>query len=156
MMTDYYAALKAKWETLVGTTDEKLSDINSEIVAGPKQAVNVAEVTGYLATNLKLASLMEYSDTPPNGALPESVAAAQNLVALFRLPQPPAFRTDLPNIYQVIESALTALADDALSGISQADVDNLLALADTSVHWWAANGYPEPINNTNLSQAGLI
>lgn len=152
----YYDALVAKWATLTGTTDEKLAAINSEMVAGPKQSVEVSAVTGYFATQLKLASLMAYADAPPANAVSEAVASAKNLVALFRLPQPPVFRTDIPEIYSVVDAALEALASDPLTGVTQSDADTLIALADTMTHWWAANGYPEPINYVNLSQAGLI
>lgn len=152
----YYDALVDKWATLAGTTDERLAALNAEMVDGPKAAVDISAVTGYLATNLKLAALMSYADDPPVGADEAAVASAKNLVALFRLPQPPAFRTDLPPVYAVVEASLSALAADPLSGVTAEDADALMALANTRIPWWQAAGYPEPINGTNLIQAGLI
>lgn len=152
----YYDALTEKWATLAGTTDERLAALNTELVDGPKAAVDISSVTGYLATNLKLAALISYADDPPVGADEASVASAKNLVALFRLPQPPAFRTDLPEVYSVVEAALNTLAADPLSGVTTDDASALMALADTQIPWWQAAGYPEPINGTNLVQAGLV
>ena len=152
----YYTPLIDKWATLAGSTDERLAAINSEMVDGPKQAVEVSAVTGYLAAHLKLASLMAYADAPSANAVSQAIASATNLVALFRLPQPPVFRTDIPEIYEIVDASLEALAADPLTGITQTDADALIALANTTINWWAANGYPEPINYVNLSQAGLI
>lgn len=150
----YYDALIAKWATLTGSTDEKLAAINSEMVDGPKQDVPVSAITGYLALNLKLAPLIAYADSPPAGAIAGSTLCARNLVAVFRLPQPPAFGTSDPTTYDALSAALDAIIADPLSGLTQADGVALMALADTQILWREANGYSTPISVYDLQQAG--
>lgn len=150
----YYDALIQKWSTLTGATDEKIAAINAEMVDGPMQDVTVSAITGYLALNLKLAPLIDYAEHPPSGAVPSSLIAARNLVAVFRLPQPPAFGTSNSAIYAALGAALDAIIADPLSGLTQADGVALMALADTSVNWWRANGYSSPVGHSDLEAAG--
>jgi hypothetical protein len=150
----YYDAFIAKWATLSGTTQEKLAAVNSEMVAGPRVNLPVSSVTAYLLAGLKLAKLIAYAETPPAGALADSLTAAQNLVAFFKLPTPPDFKMSDPNVYAVCSAALNALAADPLTGITATDAANLLAMSATQIPWWESAGYPSIFSESDLVAAG--
>jgi acetylornithine deacetylase/succinyl-diaminopimelate desuccinylase-like protein len=157
---EYYAALIAKWDTLTGTTAEKLAAINALVVAGPTLDVPVSALVGYLGLNLKLAKLQAYAANPPSGSGPEAVAVAQEVISLIASPNAPGFGTSDPAILATVTALLEALVADANTGLTSADQAAILALAATSVPWWQASvadggaGLSSPVTQADLDAAG--
>jgi len=149
----YYDALKALWATLPAgdTTAQKLAAVNAVTVAGPNVDVAVSSVVGYLALNGKLAGLQKYAGNPP---ATEAGLAAAELASLLMCPNAPVFGTSSAEAYATIHGFLAAIAGDANSGLTSADVVALLALAATSVPWWQAQGYTSPFGADDLIAAG--
>jgi hypothetical protein len=155
----YYDALKATWATLPSSdsTAQKLAAINAMTVAGPNVDVPVSAVVGYLGLNGRLSTLSKYAGNAP--ATSAGVAGAE-LVAIINCPNAPDFASSNSTTYQIIQEMLTALAGDANSGISSADVTNLLGLAATTIRWWEATvaegggGLSSPVTPDDLAAAG--
>jgi hypothetical protein len=147
----YYDAFISKWNTLSGTTAQKLAEINALTVPGPNQDVPASQVIGYLALNGKLSGLQAYAASAPNTT---AGVAARELVALFAMPTFSTFEMSNPTIYDGVEGFLTALAGDPNSGITSSDVTALLAMAATTEPWWQANGYTSAFNENDLEAAG--
>jgi len=142
-MTDY-TALASLWATLPAgdTTEQKLAAVNAMSVAGPKQDVPVGEVVGYLALQGKLSALQDYAAAKTGQA--QAVIAARELATLLAAPSVSTFRMSDETTYGAIAAFLNALAGDAASGITAADVTALLALAQApDISWCRANGYPD-------------
>ena len=164
----YYDALVSAWNAgavpsgvtgapLAGTTPQKLALLNAWTVAGPPQDIPMASVVAYLALNGKLAGLQAYAASAASGAtfLTQAQVAARELVALMSVPSITAFEMSNPAIYAGVSGFLTALAGDSVSGITSADVSNLMAMSATAKPWWQAQGYGGPLNANDLDAAGL-
>jgi hypothetical protein len=136
---EYYDALKAKWSTLAGTTEEKLVAINALTVDGPSQPIPVLTVMTYLrsnnlwmpikaaqATSQGAAAAVDYNSDPRVQTLDVSLPAVQGMIL------------DL-----VSHSLLT-----------QEQVLALVALGVPKLTWWKTAGYTSPISADDLAAAG--
>lgn len=155
----YYDALAAKWATLSGSADEKLSAINALTIAGGAKNVPVGEVVGYLALHGLLPGIEAFASTPPQGADTQIVGAAKALITLIATPSISVFQTSDPAQYAIIETLLGGLASAGL--LAASDSQALLSLAATSLPWWQATvvqgggGLTSPVGVGDLSAAGL-
>ena len=151
----YYDALAAKWATLSGSADEKLSAINALTIAGGAKNVPV----GYLALHGLLPGIEAFASTPPQGADTQIVGAAKALITLIATPSISVFQTSDPAQYAIIETLLGGLASAGL--LAASDSQALLSLAATSLPWWQATvvqgggGLTSPVGVGDLSAAGL-
>jgi hypothetical protein len=148
------AALRAAWPKS-GTLKQKLREVNSRTVTGPQRSVSVAAVREKLplehlelfALTAATADLRERLNMPP---VSKAVRSASLLLELLS-------ETDTlhPQQLAVVRSLLNDLTSDSLSGVTQADVDAVLALSTPPVSWPAANGFGERVLATDLIAAGL-
>jgi hypothetical protein len=159
----YYDALIAKWATLTGTTSEKLAAINALTVAGPRSDTQVSSVLGSLMLGGAYLSLYSFAQGSFTGDATHdhALGAAKLLMAITSNPNAPAFNMSDPSKYAQIAGMLGAImaqeaAAPGTTGVTQAVHDGLLALCETTVPWWQANGYTSPIGFGDLSAAGLI
>ena len=155
----YYSPLASEWAAITAanpsyTTAQKLAAINAMTVAGPNVDVSTSSVLGYLMMNVKLVTLQEYAASPPNGSSPTVVALVKELLATFSYPAFQTFQTSQASVYSTVSGMLSTIAGDANTGITSADVTAILALAQTTILWWQANGYTSPINDNDLMAAG--
>ena len=133
----YYDALIARWATLnPGTTQQKLAQINAQVVAsGPAQKLLV----------------------PPSDII--NAIAPADFAALTDLD---IQRLTLLLQGQVVDASQGTLIRAALANIftgkatTLANFAALQAKYDTpSIPWWQANGYSSPISKDDASAAGL-
>lgn len=150
----YYTALTVEWATLTGTTLQKLTAINALTVSGAAQDVPASALVGYLALQAKLGTFKAYAASPPSGASLIAVTAAQELFAVLAMPCFSTFQTSVPEVLSALSAWINACASDDNTGITAADVTNILSLAATQVPWWQANGYPRPLDSGDLILAG--
>jgi hypothetical protein len=168
-MPNNYSALVAAWNatglpagvtgtalTSEMTPQQKLAAIQGWVVAGPTQDVTPGQVTMYLASQMKLTSLRNYSQTasPIAGANAAGVNAALDLFEMLTVP---AIKMSDPTIAAGVEMLLAAMvADTANSGITATDQANLLALgAGPSIPWWQSIGLASPITPMDLTAAAI-
>lgn len=163
----YYDALKAKWATLAGTTDQKLTAINALTVPGPNADVAVSAVVGKLMLMGAFLQLQAFAQgvTNNDATHDNALAAAKMLMALVSVPSAPAFHTSDANDYATIKSMMDAIlaqesAAPGSTGFTQSVHDTLLGLAATVVPWWQASvaaaggGLTSPVNANDLVAAG--
>lgn len=152
----YYDALKTAWAALPSgdTTAQKLTAINAATVAGPAQDVPIGDVVAYLALQGKLSGLQAYVMAGTGNAT--ALTAAKELLTLLSTPSVTVFRMSNAETYATVQNFLEDLAADSGSGsgITSADVTNLLALAATAEPWWQSAGYTSPISLNDLEAAG--
>jgi hypothetical protein len=149
-------ALQTEWAALTAqypadTTQQRLDRLNATKVAGPRRDVQVSEVIGYLELNLKMDALLNYAAAAPTTGGTQAQIAARNLAREFQLMQSPPFGTSDPTIYATLSAALNAIASDSASGVTLADAVAMLALANTQILWWQANGYSGPLTMAYLT-----
>lgn len=169
----YYTALQSAWNgttqpptgvtgtglTAGMTTAQKLAAVNAWTVAGSNVDVAPSQVVRYLGINGKLAGLLKYAATPP--ATAAGLAAAELAAVLEMGVNAPPFYASQPADYAALQNMLNALAGDANSGLTAADVAALLALAKgPQIAWCQANGYPYSgsgggLNLNDVAAAGL-
>ncbi len=138
------------------TTAQKLAAVNTQTVAGPNIDVPVVEAAIYLANEGKWAQLISYAQKQlanlgAGVTLTPAEQAGAQLAALIATPQFTAFQTSSAVGLAAATAMLNAIAGDPLSGIASADVTALLALAETTVPWWQANGFAGPITPAYLT-----
>ncbi len=155
----YYDALASEWAAITAanpgyTTAQKLAAVNAMTVAGPTVDVPTSAVLNYLMLNVKLVGLEAYAAAPPSGSSPTVVALVKELLAAFGYPAFQIFQTSLAAVYSTVSGMLSAIAGDVNTGLTSADATAILALAQTTIPWWQANGYTSPINNNDLTAAG--
>ena len=148
----YYDALSAKWATLTGTTEQKLSEINAATVSGANIDVPVGQVAGYLALSGLLPGIQSFAGNPPVGANAGAIVAAKGIVTLLATPQVTVFETSKAETHAAIQTMLGALV--AMSLISSTDAATLLGMAATTLPWWQFIGLTSPINLADLEAAG--
>jgi hypothetical protein len=147
----YYDALNQIWPSLQGAnTAAKLAALNAMNVAGPKRDVNVSTVQGKLMLAGAWLKLKVYA-TSAGPAAPY----AQMLLDMCGSPALNTFQMSDAGTYTAVQEMLGALATDPNSGVSAAISAELLALADSVVPWWQANGYRRPINMGDIVVTGL-
>ncbi len=151
----YYDPLIAIWPNVPGsTTADKLAALNAMTAAGPYKDVSPSAIIGYLGLQGKLYNLISYANNPPTNAISTSVSVAKVLISILTMPSAPAFQTSQSAIYNTIVAMLSQLVADPLTGLVSADQTNLVALANTTIPWWQANGLLAPVNLNDLAAAG--
>jgi hypothetical protein len=157
----YYDALIAKWATLTGTTAEKLATINALTVAGPRSDTQVSSVLGSLMLGGAYLTLYSFAQGTFNGDAmhDQALGAAKLLMAITSNPNAPAFNMSNPDRYAQIAGMLGAImaqeaAAPGTTGVTQTVHDGLLALCETTLPWWQANGYTSPFSENDLIAAG--
>lgn len=132
----YYDALAAKWATLVGSTQSKLTQINAATVAAPIPAIlNVPDVVNAISpadytalTQLQLLQMQLLL----GGSGTVNASPGTTIRAVFQ---------------SIFSGRATTLA-------------NLSALVspfdNAAQSWWSANGYSSPISATDLVAAGNL
>jgi hypothetical protein len=130
----YYDLLIAKWPSVTGANvTAKLANLNGQTVTGA--VPSAFTVTGSDIYNCLVGS--EWT------AL--TAANQQNVRDIFNLPT-----------VHLGTAATAQIALLAIFGAGTATRANLVALAQaTSQPWWQANGYKAPINDVDLTTAGL-
>lgn len=152
------SALTDIWATLPeGTTLSKLNTLNAMMVPSPTQVdVSIHEVADYLAGVNKMQGLSDYIASPPPDAIPQAVVGANYLLVILSGTDGPIITTSRADTFQMVQDFLAALMADPRTGITQDDVDVLLAKITPPVPWWHANGYPAPIGIMDLIAAGNL
>ena len=131
----YYDALIAEWPNLTGTTAQKLSQLNAITVTG-------SVPTLVATTGAALFDCLVWSEF-------NSLTAAQQtfLMQICAIPGPITGGSDSPFIAPFFGT---------LASKMPTTIVNLTALAQAiPAPWWAANGYPAPIDINDAHLAGL-
>ncbi len=120
--------------------------------------VSVQSIAGYLGTNMKLEALIQWATSPPSGASPVSISAAQELAFACQNPgSVPVFEMSNPAVAAQMQTALTAIVSPGsnISGpITAADQSAILGLAQSTSPQWAP---PVAVAHLqNLQRDGLI
>lgn len=149
----YYNALIAKWATLFGSTDQKLVSVNAARAPWPRVDVSVSAVVGYLMLSGAYLPLSAFAQGAATGVAihDNALTAAKMLTAMLTMPNAPAFNTSNATNYATIKGLMDAIlaqetAAPGSTGFTQGVHDGLLALAETTVTWCKANGYPDAQN----------
>lgn len=135
----YYDALISKWNTLSGTTDIKLSQINSLTVAGPDRLVPISEISDMLRSQGAWLPIKAAVTTSVGAAAAIDLNEDQRLVTID---------INLPIVGQMLADLVSH------SLLTQVQADAIVALKNTTTPWWQVNGYTSPINNNDLLAAG--
>lgn len=149
-----YTALTAKWPTVSGADARaKLAALNAETAAGPRQDVSVGAVEGYMRLGGLITAMQTWVDTKPGAS--SAFTAANELLGIIGSVHVTTFEMSKAPIYAAVQGFLGALAASPPALITTQNVSDLLAMAETTVPWHIANGYPNPINANDLVAAGL-
>jgi hypothetical protein len=160
----YYDAFTTEWATLTGTTQEKLDAINALTAPGPNVDVEISTVVGKLmlaGAYLKLQAFSQgaYNNdaTKPHDA---ALDAAKMLMAMVTTANAPAFAMSDPASNTIINSLMgVILAQEhdqpGTTGFTLEVHDTLIALSQTTVPWWQANGYKRAFDLGDVAAAGV-
>ncbi len=155
-MSGNIQALSTIWAGLTGTTEQKLVALNNTQVPGPPVDVAQSLVQVVCARNGLLATLPSYANSPPAGAIPQAVVAAQYLVVILTDPNQKTITTSQAPVLSAVQSLLEALVSDPLSGVQQSVANQLMALVQPLVPWWQVNGFSGPVGVLDLISAGYL
>jgi hypothetical protein len=145
------------WGALAGSSlADRLVSLNARTSPGPLQDVTTSSVSSYLMGAGALASIEAYAASPPAGAPPQAIQAAQYLALILTDASYPTFATSDSSLFSRMAGFVTALEGDARTGVSSSIGAGLLALAQPSIPWWQANGFAAPIGAADLMAAGLL
>ena len=136
-----YDALKAQWPNTAGAdAASKLVTLNAMTVAGPDRPVLIADVMTYLRENNLWLPIKAQAGTLPAAAAAVDIAEDLRMQSIdFNLP--------------IVGAMLNALVAATL--LSQDQANTLTAMKATTLPWWQANGYEQPIGTADLTLAGL-
>ena len=158
-----YRALQAAWNRTSGATAQRLAQINSmETTSGEHVDVSVESIKQRLGpqklTHLQIYALDDDSTERMRERLKlehvsKGTAAADHFMAL--LGEGPVLRLSDDNTRASVESMLTTIATDALSGISTHDIQALLGLSIARIPFWVSAGFRGPISPIQLHEAGV-
>ena len=153
----YYDPLIAKWATLTGTTEEKLTQINTLTITGPMRDVPAVEVRNYLLVNGITYKLRKFI-AAPGAAADEIIGVAQSLLDMVSLPDASPFIITDPTLAAQFSGFLDALI--SVNIISDTDKTNLLVLSETVLLWCTApvelggGGLSSSVSYSDLTAAG--
>ncbi len=158
-MTANTAALAGVWATYPASmaTSEKLTQLNSKMVAGPAQDVSRAAIKGILSGNGVLASLQAYVANP--AATQPALAATNYLLALISYEAEAVgdvLATSIPANLAMIEQISPNLLADPANGMTQSVHDQIMSLITPPIPWWKANGFSGPVLVNDLINAGNL
>lgn len=156
-------ALSQEWPSLSGTTvADKLAALNAITVAGPNIDVTVQQVAGYLLLQGVYPTIAAFAQGSPNSTQPHdgALTAAKSFMAWFTMPNPPDVRmSQAAVVEEVTQMGNAMVAQEAASpgstGFTQAILNGLLALGQTTISWGLANGFNGPVTEADVTNAGL-
>jgi hypothetical protein len=151
------AALREIWPE-GGSLQAKIDLVNSLQVAGPTVDVAVSDVKQRLQSRMlhlecyALAARTRDINRRLNmPAVPRAVTSAVYLLQLLSSGEQVFGKHRLG----LLKSLFADLAADEASGIDAECVDSVLRLADTTVPWWAAHGFSQPVGVYDAIEAQL-
>jgi hypothetical protein len=155
-------ALAQAWANLSGDTASKLAQINAMTVDGPNVDVDIQQVAGYLLLQGIYPTLTAFAAGSPNSNATHDAAltAAKSLVAWVGLQNAPPVHMSQPAVLAAVTSLGNAVvaqetAVPGSTGFTQAILNGLLALGQTTQFWWLANGFNGPVTMSDAIIAGL-
>lgn len=154
-------ALSQIWPT-VGTTEDKLAFVNALIVAGPNIDVAIPQVAGYLLLAGIYPIVESFATGSPTGdpIHDGALIALKTFVAWLTIPNAPPVHFSDPVVFAQITAFTGVVAAQEASspgstGFTQEVHDGLLALGQTALPWWQANGFRGPVTLTDAANFGL-
>lgn len=134
----YYNALIAKWPTVPGATEEeKLANLNAEMVPGPDNTL----------VALPPSEIINCFDSADFATIPS--ADIQKLLLILSGTEVDVSKGS--NIRKIILNIFNG---------KTATITNFQAFQDkhdkTQIPWWQANGYHGPISHNDLVAAGIV
>lgn len=158
-------ALSQIWPSLVGqgaSVDAKLAALNVLTVAGPNVDVSIQQVSGFLLLQGVFPTITAFAQGSPNGTQPHdgALSAAKSFVAWITMPDPPYVHFSQPAVAAAVTQLGNAMvaqetASPGSTGFTQAVLNGLLALGQTTIPWWQANGFSGPVTSADVANAGL-
>lgn len=155
-------ALAQVWAGLSGSSDSKLAQVNAMTVAGPNVDVSIQQVAGYLLLQGIYPTIATFAETSPNSTQPHdgALTAAKTFTAWIALPNPPPVHMSQPDVFTAVNQLGNAMmaqetASPGSTGFTQAILTGLLALGETTMPWWQANGFHGPVTGADVAAAGL-
>ena len=152
-------ALAQIWPSLAAP---KLDTLNAMMVAGPNVDISISVVAGYLLLRGIYPTVVAFSAGSPLGEQPHDGAliAAKTFVAWITLQGAPDVHMSQPDVFAAFNQLSTVMvaqetAVPGSTGFTQAAADGLLALAQTQIPWWQANGFDGPVTASDVASAGL-
>jgi len=131
-------------------------------VAGPNVDVSIQQVAGYLLLQGIYPTITAFAATSPNQTEPHDGAllAAKTFVAWIALPNPPPVHMSQSDVFAAVNQMGNAMmaqetASPGSTGFTQDVLNGLLALGQTVVPWWQANGFSGPVMAGDAIAAGL-
>ena len=155
-------ALSNIWAGLSGSDASKLAQINAMMVAGPNVDISISVVAGYLLLRGIYPTIVAFAGGSPSGNQVHDAAlvAAKTFVAWITLQGAPDVHMSQPDVFAAFNQLSAVMvaqetASPGSTGFTQADADGLLALAQTQIPWWQANGFDGPVTASDVANAGL-
>ena len=155
-------ALSLIWPSLSGSLQDKLAQLNAMTVTGPGVDVSIQQVAGFLLLNGIYPTIDTFAGTTNNGTQPHDGAllAAKTFLAWIGLQNAPLVHMSQPAVVSAVTQMGNAMvaqeeAAPGSTGFTQAVLDGLLALGQTTQPWWQANGFSGPVTSGDAAAAGL-
>jgi hypothetical protein len=156
-------ALSQIWPSLNGTaTADKLAALNAMTVAGPAVDVNIQQVMGFLLLSGIYPTIAAFASTANNNTQPHDGAlqAAKTFMAWIELQNAPAVHMSQSSVVDAVTQMGNAMvaqetASPGSTGFTQAILNGLLALGQTTQPWWQANGFSGPVTSADAASAGV-
>jgi len=156
-------ALSQLWPSLTGsTTSAKIAQVNAMTVAGPNVDVSISQVAGFLLLQGIYPTIASFAQGSTNGnaAHDGALMAAKTFMAWVALPSVPSVHMGLSDVYTAVTAMGNAMvaqetASPGSTGFTQAILNGLLALAQTTQPWWQANGFSGPVTALDAANAEL-
>ena len=156
-------ALSQEWPILSGSTvADKLAALNAMVVAGPNVDVSIQQVSGFLLLQGVYPTITAFAQGSTNGTQPHdgALSAAKSFVAWITMPDAPYVHFSQPAVAAAVTQLGNAMvaqetASPGSTGFTQAVLDGLLALGQTTMPWWQANGFSGPVTTQDVTNAGL-
>lgn len=158
-MTTPSSALAAIWATLPAsmTTSQKLSTLNDMKVAGPAQNCSRNAIKAILMGAGVLGKMQAYVTSPD--ATQPCLIATNYLLTIVDYEAAVAgdvFPVSEPANLALIQDIAPNLLSDPANGMTQNDLDRIMALITPLVPWWQANGFSSPVLVNDLIAAGNL
>src|SRR6185437_12185827 len=155
-------ALALLWPSLSGSTSDKIAQVNAMTVAGPNADVSISQVAGFLLLRGIYPTIAAFAQGSTNGNATHdgALTAAKTFMAWIGLPGAPPVHMGQSDVYAAVTAMGNAMvaqetASPGSTGFTQAILDGLLALAQTTQPWWQANGFTGPVTALDAANAGL-
>ena len=156
-------SLSLIWPTLSGQAADKLAALNAMTVAGPGVDVSIQQVAGFMLLNGIYPTVTAFAASANNGTQPHDGAllAAKTFVAWMALQNAPPVHMSQPDVVAAVTQMGNAMvaqevAAPGSTGFTQAILNGLLALGQTTMPWWQANGFSGPLTSADVAAAGLL